>query len=68
MMDEKIRLKIKRALKDGVLTPQQLTKVLTFKTKKNLQKFIDTINMMYSNDELMPITFEQEKYLMLVRK
>lgn len=67
-MDEKLRLKIRKALADGFLTPAQLSRVLTFRTKKNLQKFMDTVNAMYSNDEILPVTFEEEKYLMLVRR
>ena len=66
MMDEKLRLKIKKALIKGDLTPAQLSRVLTFRTKKNLQKFIDTINGMYSHDEIMPYTdYTGEKYLVL---
>lgn len=65
MMDERIRTKVRKALADGYLTPAQLSRVLMFRTKKNLQKFIDTINAMYSNEEIMPVTFEDEKYLAL---
>lgn len=66
MMDEKLRLKIKKALLTGELTPNQLSRVLTFRTKKNIQKFIDTVNAMYSRDEIMPITdYDGTKYLML---
>lgn len=67
-MDEKIRTKIRKALTDEALSIHQLSRVLTFRTKKNLQKFIDTINQMYSDDELLLISENQEKYFMLVRK
>ncbi len=66
MMDEKLRLKIKKALLKGDLTPAQLSRVLTFRTKKSMQKFIDTVNAMYSRDEIMPYTdYQGEKYLVL---
>ena len=67
-MDTKLRLKIIKELKDEILTIQELSKIVKFRTNKNLQKFIDTVNKMYSNDELLPVTMNQEKCLMLVRK
>ena len=67
-MDAKLRTKIIKELKDEILSIQELSKIVKFRTNKNLRKFIDTVNEMYSNDELLPITMNQEKCLMFVRK
>ena len=67
-MDEKMRSKIIKELKDEIVSLQQLSKIVKFRTNKNLQKFIDTINEMCYQDELLPVTMNQEKCLMLVRK
>lgn len=67
-MNIKMRTKIIKELKDEILTIQELSKIVKFRTNKNLQTFIDTVNEMYNNEELMSVTMEQEKCLMLVRK
>ena len=67
-MDTKMRLKIIKELKDEIVTLQELSKIVKLRTNKNLQKFIDTVNEMYNNDELLSVTMNQEKCLMLVRK
>lgn len=67
-MDTKMRLKIIKELRDEIVSLQQLSKIVKLRTNKNLQKFIDTINEMYNNDELMSVTMNQERCLMLVRK
>lgn len=67
-MNAKMRTKIIKELKDEILTIQELSKIVKFRTNKNLQKFIDTVNEMYNNDELLSVTMNQEKCLMLVRK
>ena len=67
-MDTKMRLKIIKELKDEIVTLPELSKIVKLRTNKNLQKFIDTVNEMYNNDELLSVTMNQEKCLMLVRK
>ena len=67
-MDTKMRLKIIKELKDEIISIQELSKIVKFRTNKNLQIFIDTVNEMYNNDELMSVTMNQERCLMLVRK
>ena len=67
-MDEKLRSKIIKELKDEIVSIQQLSKIVKFRTNKNLQRFVDTINEMCYRDELMPITMQQEKCLMLIRR
>lgn len=67
-MDTKMRLKIIKELKDEIISIQELSKIVKFRTNKNLQMFIDTVNEMYNNDELMSVTMNQERCLMLVRK
>lgn len=67
-MKEKMRSKIIKELKDEILSIQELSKIVKLRTNKNLQKFIDTVNEMYNNDELISVTMNQEKCLMLVRK
>lgn len=64
-MDNKIRLKVLKELRDEAVSINQLSKVVRFRTKKNLQTFINTINYMYSNDEVMVLTENQEKKLIL---
>ena len=67
-MDSKMRLKIIKELKNEIVSLQELSKIVKLRTNKNLQKFIDTVNMMCYQDELLPVTMNQEKCLMLVRK
>lgn len=67
-MNAKMRTKIIKELKDEIVTLQELSKIVKLRTNKNLQTFIDTVNEMYNNDELMSVTMNQEKCLMLVRK
>lgn len=67
-MEKKLYLKIRMALKDEILTPQDLTKILTFKTKGQLQRLMDALNEMYSDDQIVPVTIENTKHLMLVRR
>lgn len=67
-MDTKMRLKIIKELRDEIISIQELSKVVKFRTNKNLQKFIDTVNAMCYQDELLPVTMNQEQCLMLVRK
>jgi hypothetical protein len=61
----KIKIKLLKAMQKGLITPYEATKVLTFKTKKELTKLMDTINELYQEEEIIPITIEQERYLML---
>lgn len=67
-MNAKMRTKIIKELKDEIVTLQELSKIVKLRTNKNLQTFIDTVNEMYNNDELMSITMNQQRCLMLVRK
>ena len=72
-MDQKTYLNLKKklllALRDGMLTPEQVANaVLCIKTKKQLTNLMDTINRMYSNNELIPVVVNEEKHLMLVRR
>ena len=67
-MDTKMRIKIIKELKDEILSIQELSKIVKLRTNKNLQRFIDTVNEMYNNDELMSVTMNQERCLMLIRK
>jgi hypothetical protein len=67
-MNAKMRTKIIKELKDEIISIQELSKIVKFRTNKNLQKFIDTVNEMYNNDELLSVTMNQERCLMLVRK
>lgn len=67
-MDEKLRSKIIKELKDEIVSLKELSKIVKLRTNKNLQKFINTVNEMCYQDELLPVTMNQEKCLMLVRK
>jgi hypothetical protein len=67
-MNAKMRTKIIKELKDEIISIQELSKIVKLRTNKNLQKFIDTVNEMCYQDELLPVTMNQEKCLMLVRK
>lgn len=67
-MNAKMRTKIIKELKDEIVTLQELSKIVKLRTNKNLQTFIDTVNEMYNNDELMSVTMNQQRCLMLVRK
>lgn len=67
-MNAKMRTKIIKKLKDEIVTLQELSKIVKLRTNRNLQTFIDTVNEMYNNDELMSVTMNQEKCLMLVKR
>lgn len=71
-MKEKEYLKLKKklimALKDELLTPQELTSVLPFKTTKQLNNLKIALNKMYSDEEIVPVNVNCEKRLMLVRR
>ncbi len=67
-MNAKMRTKIIKELKDEIVTLQELSKIVKLRTNRNLQTFIDTVNEMYNNDELMSITMNQEKCLMLIKR
>ena len=67
-MNDKLKQKLRLALNDGVLTPEQLTKILTFKTRNQLTNLMNALNEMYSNDELIPVMINEQKHLMLVRR
>ena len=67
-MNDKLKMKLRYALRDEIISIEQLTNILTFKTNVNLTKFMNAINEMYSDDEIMPVTINDEKCLMLRRK
>lgn len=67
-MNDKLKQKLRLALRDGILTPEQLTKVLTFRTRNQLTNLMNALNEMYSDDELIPVTINEQKHLMLVRR
>ena len=64
-MNAKMRTKIIKELKDEIVTLQELSKIVKLRTNKNLQTFIDTVNEMYNNDELMSVIMNQQQCLML---
>ena len=67
-MDNKMRLKIIKQLRNDIVSIQKLSKIVKFRTNKRLQTFVDTVNEMSYRDEIMPITIEEEKCLMLIKK
>lgn len=72
-MDQKTYLNLKKklliALRDGMMTPEQVAStVLNIKTKKQLTNLMNTINRMYSHNEIIPVIVYEEKHLMLVRR
>ena len=60
-----MRTKIIKELKDEIVTLQELSKIVKLRTNRNLQTFIDTVNEMYNNDELMSVIMNQQQCLML---
>lgn len=67
-MNAKMRTKIIKELREEIVSLQELSKIVKLRTNKNLQTFIDTVNEMCYREELMPVTMNQEKCLMLIRK
>lgn len=67
-MNAKMRIKIIKELRDDIVSLQELSKIVKFRTNKNLQTFIDTVNEMCYREELMPVTMNQEKCLMLIKR
>ena len=67
-MNDKLKQKLIRALEEGMLTPEQITKVLTFKTKGQLIKLMNALNELYSEDKIIPVTIDDTKHLMLVKR
>ena len=67
-MNAKMRTKIIKELREEIVTLQELSKIVKLRTNKNLQTFIDTVNEMCYREELMPITMNQEKCLMLIKR
>lgn len=68
MTDIKMRTKIIKELKDEIVTLKSLSRIVKLRTNKNLQRFIDTVNEMCYNEELLTVTMNQEKCLMLIRR
>lgn len=64
-MENKIKIKLLRALRDGYITYEEATDVLLFKTKKQLTYLINAINELYSEDKIMPVSIGKEKGLIL---
>ena len=67
-MNAKMRTKIIKELREEIVSLQELSKIVKLRTNKNLQTFIDTVNEMCYREELMPVTMNQEKCLMLIRR
>ena len=67
-MNAKMRIKIIKELREEIVTLQELSKIVKLRTNKNLQTFIDTVNEMCYREELMPVTMNQEKCLMLIKR
>lgn len=67
-MNAKMRTKIIKELREEIVTLQELSKIVKLRTNKNLQTFIDTVNEMCYREELMPVTMNQEKCLMLIKR
>ena len=67
-MNAKMRTKIIKELRDEIVSLQELSKIVKLRTNKNLQTFIDTVNEMCYREELMPVTMNQEKCLMLIKR
>ena len=67
-MNAKMRTKIFKELREEIVSLQELSKIVKLRTNKNLQTFIDTVNEMCYREELMPVTMNQEKCLMLIKR
>ena len=67
-MENKIKLKLLKAMRDGYISYEDATKVLMFKTKKQLTHLMNAINELYNEDKVMPVTLGQEKGLVLCKK
>lgn len=67
-MNAKMRTKIIKELRDEIVSLQELSKIVKLRTNKNLQTFIDTVNEMCYREELMPVTMNQERCLMLIKR
>lgn len=67
-MNAKMRIKIIKELRDDIVSLQELSKIVKLRTNKNLQTFIDTVNEMCYREELMPVTMNQERCLMLIKR
>ena len=67
-MNAKMRTKIIKELREEIVSLQELSKIVKLRTNKNLQTFIDTVNEMCYREELMPVTMNQEKCLMLIKR
>lgn len=67
-MNAKMRTKIIKELREEIVTLQELSKIVKLRTNKNLQKFIDTVNEMCYREELIPVTMNQERCLMLIKR
>lgn len=66
-MENKIKLKLLKAMRDGYISYEDATKVLLFKSKKQLTYLMNAINELYSEEKVMPVTVGQEKGLVLVK-
>ena len=55
-MENKIKLKLLKAMRDGYISYEDATKVLMFKTKKQLTYLMNAINELYNEDKVMPVT------------
>lgn len=66
-MENKIKLKLLKAMRDGYISYEDATKILLFKTKKQLTYLMNAINELYSEEKVMPVTVGQEKGLVLVK-
>ena len=67
-MNAKMRTKIIKELREEIVTLQELSKIVKLRTNKNLQTFIDTVNEMCYREELLSVTMNQEKCLMLIKR
>ena len=67
-MNAKMRTKIIKELREEIVSLQELSKIVKLRTNKNLQTFIDTVNEMCYREELMPVTMNQERCLMLIKR
>lgn len=66
-MENKIKLKLLKAMRDGYISYEDATKVLLFKSKKQFTYLMNAINELYSEEKVMPVTVGQEKGLVLVK-
>ena len=67
-MENKIKLKLLKAMREGYISYEDDTKVLMFKTKKQLTYLMNAINELYNEDKIMPVTLGQERGLILCKK